>query len=59
MSALADVADENEARLAVRREGVLHIFAVFLYARFGISRANPAATRERIAAMKRDRAPEV
>jgi hypothetical protein len=38
---------------------VLHIFAVFLYVRFGISRANPAATRERIAAMKRDRAPEV
>jgi Na+/melibiose symporter-like transporter len=112
MSALADVADENEVRFGVRQEGVLYstralfakldtaigaalagmvltliafpekaqpgevapdvirnlglflgpvsmipgVFAVFLYARFSISKADHAATREKIAAMKRDRA---
>jgi Na+/melibiose symporter-like transporter len=115
MSALADVADENEVRFGVRQEGVLYstralfakldtaigaalagmvltliafpekaqpgevapdvirnlglflgpvsmipgVFAVFLYARFSISKADHAATREKIAAMKRDRASEV
>jgi Na+/melibiose symporter-like transporter len=48
MSALADVADENEVRFGVRREGVLNIFAVFLYARSSISKADPAATREKL-----------
>jgi Na+/melibiose symporter-like transporter len=114
MSALADVADENEVRFGVRQEGVLYstralfakldtaigaalagivltliafpekaqpgevdpgviqnlglflgpismipgVLAVFLYARFSISKADHAATRAKIEALKRARTAE-